>query len=682
MRRGSRIAVALGVWLALASSTAQAATSYPQLASDLEAFTGARTKIVWNGGDMDGSSGEGLFVFDSASGACRKIFDGSGWRVPHITPCGNYVLFNHAETSGDQFKNDGCYIYNLTTNSLQWFLQGTEAWQHHSWHDPATGYTWVYVSDANNAPWSVNESLGSVVYRHRLDNPSIRELVYEGDISCWFTVSGDGLKAGGCFPFNSCGVLDIATGSYQQYGLGCDNGVSPDDRHNFFKLNFDHTGITFYNAGASNPRTVSLNAMVPGQRIWHPRWSNHNRYITLKAPELGVSNVWLGRFNEGYTQIEEWLQVTDTSVSDGWSYAWVEPTDAMVRVDSFQSDPASIEAGETATLTWSVVNATSVSIEPGIGTVDASGSTTVTPSDTTTYTLTALGLGGSAISHATVTVSLPSGPDVVVFTAAPGSIEQGGAATLTWDTTDAVSATIEPDVGAVAVDGTATVTPPATTTYTLTALTDDGVPSTATVTVTVMEPPSLTVDAPVADEVWYVGTTRRVRYTAFRVEEVLGFYTTDGSTWTDLFHAYAGNVGWQSHEWTVPDAPTPSCTILVQDYMASLADQVTIEIRAVVDGDGDGMDDDWETVTFGDLSHDETSDADGDGLTDYDEFMDGTDPLVPEPEGFVGTGVLSCAARGRGDAGAAGPCLGLLVVLVGACLTSRRRAARSAAMNE
>lgn len=74
---------------------------------------------------------------------------------------------------------------------------------------------------------------------------------------------------------------------------------------------------------------------------------------------------------------------------------------AMVR--SFEVEPSSISAGQSATLTWAVENATSVSIS-GIGTVQASGSRSVNPSSTTTYRLTASAPGGNAERSVTLTV--------------------------------------------------------------------------------------------------------------------------------------------------------------------------------------------------------------------------------------------------------------------------------------
>ena len=62
------------------------------------------------------------------------------------------------------------------------------------------------------------------------------------------------------------------------------------------------------------------------------------------------------------------------------------------------------------TLSWTSQNATDLSIDPGVGKVQAQGSTTVTPQDSTTYTLTGNGPGGSQTATARVTVTAPPPP--------------------------------------------------------------------------------------------------------------------------------------------------------------------------------------------------------------------------------------------------------------------------------
>src|SRR5258707_8493386 len=74
---------------------------------------------------------------------------------------------------------------------------------------------------------------------------------------------------------------------------------------------------------------------------------------------------------------------------------------------TLQASPASINKGDSATLTWNSTDATQLSIAPEVGAVTAQGSTKVTPSDTTTYTITASGPGGSASATASVTVNAP-----------------------------------------------------------------------------------------------------------------------------------------------------------------------------------------------------------------------------------------------------------------------------------
>src|SRR4051812_15810199 len=80
------------------------------------------------------------------------------------------------------------------------------------------------------------------------------------------------------------------------------------------------------------------------------------------------------------------------------------PTTAPTVV-SFTAEPTSIQRGQSSTLRWEVTgNVTSVSIDNTIGTVQNTGNRRVFPSDSTTYTMTATGHGGTTTGSVTVTV--------------------------------------------------------------------------------------------------------------------------------------------------------------------------------------------------------------------------------------------------------------------------------------
>jgi peptidoglycan-associated lipoprotein len=104
-------------------------------------------------------------------------------------------------------------------------------------------------------------------------------------------------------------------------------------------------------------------------------------------------------------------------------------TPAAPAVAQFTAEPSSIQAGQSATLRWEVSGqATSVSINQGIGTVRSTGSQSVTPSSSTTYTLTASGPGGSITASATVAVVTPPPaaappPTTTRTTTARGTVE-------------------------------------------------------------------------------------------------------------------------------------------------------------------------------------------------------------------------------------------------------------------
>lgn len=150
---------------------------------------------------------------------------------------------------------------------------------------------------------------------------------------------------------------------------------------------------------------------------------------------------------------------------------------------TFDIQPKAIILGGTISLSWSSTDADSVTIEPNIGQYGPSGTVTLVPTATTTYTVTATGKGGAAVSSATVVVSNPA-PEIT-FSANPQAIYSGEISTLSWTSKYADTISISPNIGLVASHGNINVTPTQSTVYTLSAHGQGGV-ATAQTSVTVM----------------------------------------------------------------------------------------------------------------------------------------------------------------------------------------------------
>jgi phospholipase C len=113
--------------------------------------------------------------------------------------------------------------------------------------------------------------------------------------------------------------------------------------------------------------------------------------------------------------------------------------------NSFFADPQTISSGST-TLHWSVQKATSVSISDDKGTLVGtfpgnSGSTSVSPTVTTKYNLTATVPTGTTSLSTTVTVSATAGG--LSFTASNSSIAAGQSVTLQWNVPNATSVLVD-----------------------------------------------------------------------------------------------------------------------------------------------------------------------------------------------------------------------------------------------
>ena len=174
-------------------------------------------------------------------------------------------------------------------------------------------------------------------------------------------------------------------------------------------------------------------------------------------------------------------------------------------LENVMADPEVIPQGEDSTLSWDPrEDVESVVVSAGTEDLSTVFTTTATsylvrPTETTTYTLTALNDEGSELSTFIVEITVfhpPVGPALENVMADPEVIPQGEDSTLSWDPREDVESVVvsagTEDLSTVFTT-TATsylVRPTETTTYTLTALDDEGSElSTFIVEITVFHPP-------------------------------------------------------------------------------------------------------------------------------------------------------------------------------------------------
>ena len=87
----------------------------------------------------------------------------------------------------------------------------------------------------------------------------------------------------------------------------------------------------------------------------------------------------------------------------------VEPAPPKAPTALLIAEPGTIERGQSATLEWSTTDAAEVNISD-LGSVGIEGNRSVQPSESTTYTLTARGAGGTVMATAIINVTVQPPP--------------------------------------------------------------------------------------------------------------------------------------------------------------------------------------------------------------------------------------------------------------------------------
>jgi hypothetical protein len=190
------------------------------------------------------------------------------------------------------------------------------------------------------------------------------------------------------------------------------------------------------------------------------------------------------------------LLLTQVTACGGGSSDGPAPPVPPPSISSFTASETSIDSGSSLTLTAVFTNV-SASIDNGVGSVSSNAANSISPSSTTTYTLTVTNSGGISV-NAAVTITVIS-PSISSFTASPATSISGSAIILRAVFSNGTG-TIDNGVGDVTSNVFRSVSPTTNTTYTLTVTNANGVSVTQTFTATVV-PIILNVISPNSDQI-------------------------------------------------------------------------------------------------------------------------------------------------------------------------------------
>jgi len=224
--------------------------------------------------------------------------------------------------------------------------------------------------------------------------------------------------------------------------------------------------------------TLGHAASVTAQTGCTYAWTITNGTITAGATSNAIT------FTSGNSTGTLTLACTVTNAAGTFATSSAATTlVAAPAIDAFTASSILITSGDSITLNWTVTGATSLKFDGA----DVTGAVTqnVSPSTTSTYTLTAANAAGTEVSRM-VTVTVVDAPVITGFSASPSLIATGGIATLTFAFTGG-TAVIEPKVGTFTTGGTTSVSPSATTPYILTVTNGAGATASQSIAIATME---------------------------------------------------------------------------------------------------------------------------------------------------------------------------------------------------
>lgn len=321
--------------LLIAVSIHRVCPAQQTLGQSLQELTGEHTRVVWvqdQSPDNSDSIAVGrslrLMGFDCRDTLGERLILGDlrNYSKPLLTPDGERIVFS------DRHRRE-CFVVNWDGTGLRRITKGfaVEVWQ-----DPDSRVIWVYVCTQVGKNDGFNfKSLRRIP----LDAGGDAQVVWDRtEISPDnFQLSADGNFAAGEFPWPHGGTADLSQLAFRKRADGCWASMAPDNSGLCWIFDGPHRNLWLYPRNSAASWMVNLNT-APGteaSEVFHPRWSNHVRFLCMTGPykvQTPVNlidgggpavEIFIGKFREDFRAVESWSQVTNNRRGDFHPDVWI-----------------------------------------------------------------------------------------------------------------------------------------------------------------------------------------------------------------------------------------------------------------------------------------------------------------------------------------------------------------------
>ena len=304
------------------------------VAAELEALTGCHTRVVWC---QDWDKATDLYAdrpkfklmgFDSGDNRGERwiLREVGNYARPMLTAKGTHIVYSDRQARK-------VFVVDWKGKRRRELVEG---FAFDTLLDRETGVEWVYYgSEPVPEPHRQDIKAYEAVMRVPLDGSGQPELVWNKTMLMQLSehnlqVSSDGKHACLITPVG-LGVASLPNGEFQTIGAGCWPSIAPGPDFLFWHFNGGHRSLAIYERGGANRRDMPINDApgINGMEVFHPRWSNHPRFMGMDGP-LAISGggaeveVYVGRFNATWTAVEKWVKVTDNTNADFFVDVWVK----------------------------------------------------------------------------------------------------------------------------------------------------------------------------------------------------------------------------------------------------------------------------------------------------------------------------------------------------------------------